>query len=88
MPPTVVLPTTGTIVSPWPPSTYASIERTETSNSLARKAENLAVSKIPAIPTTFFLSKWLTSRAFCAIASRGLVTTRIIACGDLGATSF
>ena len=33
LPPTVVLPITGTIVSPWPPRTKAETVSTETSNS-------------------------------------------------------
>ena len=82
MPPTVVGPTVGTIVSPWPPRTYAWTTSTETFNSSAKKLLYLAVSKTPAIPTTFSLLKPLTFRACCAIASRGLVTIIKILFGD------
>ena len=43
----------GTIVSPCPPMTIASISFTGTFNSSDKKSLNLELSNIPAIPTTF-----------------------------------
>ena len=47
----------GTIVSPCPPITIASISFTGTFNSKDKKSLNLEVSKIPAIPTTLLVGK-------------------------------
>ena len=45
----------GTIVSPWPPITIASISFTGTLSSSDKKSLNLELSNIPAIPTTLFV---------------------------------
>ena len=51
-PPTVVAETTGTIWSPWPPSTIAVTSLIDAPVSQAMKAEKRAVSRMPAMPTT------------------------------------
>src|SRR3546814_16249995 len=51
MPATVEYSTTGTIVSPWPPSTKAVTSSTETSNSSARKWRKRDESSKTAMPT-------------------------------------
>ena len=56
-PPTVVYCVSGTIWSPWPPSTYACTSFTETPSSHARNVRKRAVSSTPAMPTTRFFGK-------------------------------
>ncbi len=48
---------TGTMSSPWPPSTIVRTSLMLAFASRARKSENRALSSTPAIPTTFFESK-------------------------------
>ena len=74
-PPTVVAETTGTISSPWPPSTIAVTSFTEAPVSQAMKVEKRAVSRIPAIPKTRSFGQPLTLLATWHIASRGFETT-------------
>ena len=52
IPPTVVAETTGTIWSPWPPSTIAVTSLTDMPVSRAMKVEKRAVSRMPAMPKT------------------------------------
>ena len=51
-PPTVVAETTGTIWSPWPPSTTAWTSLSDVPVSQAMNVRKRAVSRIPAIPNT------------------------------------
>ena len=63
----------GTIVSPCPPITIASISFTGTLSSWDKNNLNLELSSIPAIPTTFFAGK---PEYFCnaiTITSSGFV---------------
>ena len=78
-PPTVVAETTGTIWSPWPPSTIAVTSFTEAPVSHAMNAEKRAVSRIPAMPTTRFRLKRDAAFATWHIASSGFETTTRIA---------
>ena len=73
MPATVEYSTTGTIVSPWPPSTKAVTSWTETPNSSARKWRKRALSSTPAMPTTMWCGRPENSRSAQTIASSGLV---------------
>ena len=73
MPLTVEYSTTGTIVSPWPPSTKLVTSRTDTPNSQARKVEKRAESSTPAMPTTLLWGRPENSRSAHTIASSGLV---------------
>src|SRR5580704_9523487 len=52
MPETLLSRTSGTMVSPWPPSTTAVTFSTETFNSAAIKVRKRAVSSTPAMPIT------------------------------------
>ncbi|MCZ7588508.1 MAG: hypothetical protein M5U27_06550 [Gaiella sp.] len=87
-PPTVVADTTGTIWSPWPPSTIAWTSFTEEPVSQAMNAEKRAVSRIPAMPTTRSLGKPETACATWHIASSGFETTTITLFGERRTTSF
>ena len=75
MPPTVVAETTGTIWSPWPPSTVAVTSLTERPVSWAMKHSKRAVSRMPAMPTTRSRGKLETAFATWHIASSGFETT-------------
>ena len=81
MPPTVVAETTGTIWSPWPPSTIAVTSLAEAPVSQAMKVLKRAVSRMPAMPKTRSLGKPETSFATWHIASSGLETTIRIGVG-------
>ncbi len=81
IPPTVVAETTGTIWSPWPPSTIAVTSLIDMPVSQAMKAEKRAVSRIPAMPKTRSFGKPETFFATWHIASRGFETTIRIASG-------
>ena len=74
MPPTVVAETTGTIWSPWPPSTIAVTSLTERPVSWAMKHSKRAVSRMPAMPTTRSLGNFETALATWHIASSGFET--------------
>ena len=75
MPATVEYRVSGTMVSPWPPSTKPVTSSTETLNSCARNRRNRALSNTPAMPTTRLAGR----PDFCCIsqtiASSGLVMT-------------
>src|SRR3546814_7050672 len=73
MPATVEYSTTGTIVSPGPPSTKAVTSSTETSNSSARKWRKRDESSTPAMPTILSCGSPEYSRSAHTIASSGLV---------------
>ena len=81
-PPTVVAETTGTIWSPWPPSTIAVTSLTDAPVSHAMKVEKRAVSRIPAMPKTRSFGQPVAARATWHIASSGFETTIRIASGD------
>ena len=85
-PPTVVAETTGTIWSPWPPSTIAVTSLTDMPVSQAMKVEKRAVSRIPAIPKTRSFGQPETLSATWHIASSGFETTTRIASGLASAT--
>ena len=51
---------TGTIVSPWPPSTIARTSLTDTPAASARNSWKRAESRMPAMPTTFLAEKPVT----------------------------
>ena len=74
MPPTVVAETTGTIWSPWPPSTVAVTSFTERPVSWAMKHSNRDVSSTPAMPTTRSRGNFETVFATWHIASSGFET--------------
>ena len=61
------------MVSPWPPSTNAVTSRIDTSNSRLRKWRKRALSRTPAMPTTFSCGRPENSRSAQTIASSGLV---------------
>jgi hypothetical protein len=74
---------TGTIVSPWPPSTKDVTSLTETPNSSARKWLKRAESRTPAMPTTLLCGRPENSRKAQTIASSGLVMQITKASGAL-----
>ena len=80
--------TTGTIWSPWPPSTIAWTSFTDDPVSQAMKAEKRAVSRMPAIPTTRSFGNPETAWATWHIASSGFETTTMTLLGDRRTTSF
>ena len=80
-PPTVVAETTGTIWSPWPPSTIACTSLTDEPVSHAMKVEKRAVSRMPAMPKTRSFGQPETFFATWHIASSGFETTMRIASG-------
>ena len=82
MPDTVEYRASGTIASPWPPSTKAVVFSTETPSSMAMKARMRAESRTPAMPTTRRFQKPETSSATWHMASSGLETTTMIASGE------
>jgi hypothetical protein len=88
IPATAVADTTGTIWSPWPPSTIAVTSLTETSSSCAMKAEKRAVSRIPAMPTTRCFGNREVESATWHMASSGFETTTTTACGERRTASF
>ena len=57
MPETLVFDTTGTIWSPWPPSTKPVTSWADTFSSQAMNVRNRAVSSTPAMPKTRSLVK-------------------------------
>ena len=85
-PPTVVAETTGTIWSPWPPSTSAVTSFTDAPVSQAMKVEKRAVSRIPAMPKTRSFGQPETGLATWHIASSGFETTMRIASGEARTT--
>ena len=87
-PPTVVAETTGTIWSPWPPSTTAVTSLTDTASSCEMNAEKRAVSRMPAMPRTRFFFHRETAFATWHIASSGFDTTTRIAPGDIFTACF
>ena len=76
----------GTIVSPWPPSTNAVTFSTETFNASARKHRMRAESRTPAMPITRFFGNPERRNATCVIASSGFETTMMNAFGEYFAT--
>ena len=87
IPPTVVAETTGTIWSPWPPSTIACTSFTDAPVSQAMKVEKRDVSRIPAMPKTRSFGHPETCFATWHIASSGFETTMRIASGEVRTTS-
>ena len=86
-PPTVVAETTGTIWSPWPPSTMAVTSFAEAPVSQAMKALKRAVSRIPAMPKTRSRGQPDAVLATWHMASSGFETTMRIASGDWATAS-
>ena len=86
IPPTVVALTTGTIWSPWPPSTIAVTSLTDEPVFHAINVEKRAVSRMPAIPNTRCFGQPDTCFATWHIASSGFETTMRIASGDCPTT--
>ena len=80
-PPTVAAETTGTIWSPWPPSTSACTSRTLAPVSQAMNVRKRAVSRIPAWPKTRSFGKPETLLATWHIASSGFERTTIVQSG-------
>ena len=74
-PPTVVAETTGTIWSPWPPSTIACTSFTDEPVSHEMNVEKRAVSRMPAMPKTRSFGQPETFFATWHIASSGFETT-------------
>ena len=87
MPPTVVAETTGTIWSPWPPSTIAVTSFADEPVSIAMNVLKRAVSRIPAMPNTRSRGQPVAARATWHIASSGFETTTRIASGDCSAAA-
>ena len=85
-PPTVAALTTGTIWSPWPPSTSAVTSFTDEPVSHAMKVAKRDVSRIPAMPITRSRGQPETLFATWHIASSGFETTISTASGDAAAT--
>ena len=85
-PPTVAALTTGTIWSPWPPSTSAVTSLTDEPVSQAMKVAKREASRIPAIPSTRSRGQPETLFATWHIASSGFETTIRIASGEAAAT--
>ena len=73
--------TTGTIWSPWPPSTIAVTSFTDAFVAQAMNVEKRAVSRIPAIPNTRSFGQPETFFATWHIASSGFETMIRIASG-------
>ena len=86
-PPTRVALTSGTIWSPWPPSTSVWTSFRDDPVSQATKVEKRAVSRIPAIPSTRSRGQPETFFATWHIASSGFETTTSTASGDCATTS-
>ena len=82
----MVAETTGTIWSPWPPSTIACTSFTDEPVSQAMKVEKRAVSRMPGLPKTRCLGQPETFFATWHIASSGFETTIRIASGLCAAT--
>ena len=72
----------GTIESPWAPSTMASTSTTDVPVSSAMNHEKRAESSTPAMPITRRAGKPSLTRASETIESSGFVTTITIASGD------
>ena len=87
-PPTVVAETTGTIWSPWPPSTIVCTSLIDAPVSQAMNARNRALSRMPAMPTTRSRGSLETALATWHIASSGLETTTTVALGECFTASF
>ncbi len=81
-PATVEYRDSGTIVSPWPPSTNAWVSSTETPSSPAMNIRKRAESSTPAIPRTRSRGKADACIATWHIASSGFVTTIRIVSGE------
>ena len=81
MPPTQVQLSSGTIVSPCPPSSMAETSSTLTPTSMAMNVRKRAASSTPAWPITRCGGKPVTCHARWTIASNGLLTTMTIASG-------
>ena len=75
MPPTVVYLGSGTIESPWPPSTIAWMSAPDTPSSIARNARKRAESRMPAMPSTRCFGNPVVFQNSHAITSSGFVTT-------------
>jgi hypothetical protein len=82
----VVAETTGTIWSPWPPSTIAVTSFNDDPVSHAMNVEKRAVSRIPAMPNTRSFGQPETFFATWHIASSGFETTISTASGDCATT--
>ena len=83
----MVAETTGTIWSPWPPSTTAVTSLTDEPVSQAMKVAKRAVSRIPAMPKTRSFGHPDTFFATWHIASSGFETTIRNASGEVAATA-
>ena len=81
IPATLVYDVTGTIGSPWPPSTKPVTSRTDTPSSQARKVRKRAESSTPAMPITRSRGSLASANATWHMASSGLVTTIRIVLG-------
>ena len=82
----MVAETTGTIWSPWPPSTIAVTSFTDAPVSQAMKVEKRAVSRMPAIPNTRSFGQPEALFATWHIASSGFETMIRIASGEAAIT--
>ena len=85
-PPTLAALTTGTIWSPWPPSTSAVTSFTDEPVSQAMNVAKRDASRIPAMPITRSRGQPETRLATSHIASSGFETTISTASGDAAAT--
>ncbi len=82
MPATEVFETTGTIWSPWPPSTKPVTSCTETCSSHAMNVRKRAVSSTPAMPKQRSRVSPVSFWATVHIASSGFVTVIMIVRGE------
>jgi hypothetical protein len=92
MPATVEKRGSGTIVSPWPPSTNECTFSTDTLSSIATKVLMRAESSTPAMPMMRSRGNFVSRKSACDMASSGLATGTTIAfgvyCTRLGAMLF
>ena len=82
MPATVEKRGSGTMVSPWPPSTKAETFSTETFSSIAMKVRMRAESSTPAMPMTRSRGNLLNRYTAWDIASSGLATGMMMQFGE------
>ena len=82
MPATVVKRGSGTIVSPWPPSTNDETFSTDTFSSIAMNVLMRAESSTPAMPITRSRGNLLRRYTACDIASSGLATGTMMQFGE------
>jgi len=87
MPETVLYLGSGTMLSPWPPSTVAVMSSTDTPSSMDMNVRKRALSSTPAIPMMRSRGNWHCMCALVTITSSGFETMIRIQSGDCFTTS-